>query len=253
MTVVAIFIFFALFILLTTAIRLLRPTPLSAATAISFAALIALESTVLNVLSIFQLITLNVMVGFHLIVILVLVVIVVRLKPGIGFSHIRQSCRLLGNRLVRIRNPIFLPLLMIICITAWLYPPNNYDSLTYHMARVVHWMQNQSVDYYPTSIDRQNVMSPGVEYIFLLFQIITHTDRLANFVQLFAYIILIPACFYICRVLKIPNKFSLFVVMLTTTAPIVILQASNTKNDIVAALMMYAVLISSRRFFAGQI
>ncbi len=30
-----------------------------------------------------------------------------------------------------------------------------YDSMTYHLARIGHWIDNGSVDYYVTNIDRQ--------------------------------------------------------------------------------------------------
>jgi amino acid transporter len=39
-------------------------------------------------------------------------------------------------------------------------PPNNWDSMTYHMSRVVHWIQNQSVAHYPTYDSAQLVHPP---------------------------------------------------------------------------------------------
>lgn len=34
---------------------------------------------------------------------------------------------------------------ILLAIVALSYPPNNYDSMTYHMARVAHWEQERSV------------------------------------------------------------------------------------------------------------
>src|SRR5262249_42724812 len=45
----------------------------------------------------------------------------------------------------------------VLCVTfavAVVYPPNNWDSMTYHMSRVAEWIQHGSIDVYPTSIDR---------------------------------------------------------------------------------------------------
>jgi hypothetical protein len=33
--------------------------------------------------------------------------------------------------------------------------PNNLDSMSYHLPRIEHWLQNQSLEFYPTSDSRQ--------------------------------------------------------------------------------------------------
>ena len=35
-------------------------------------------------------------------------------------------------------------------VTALVSAPNNWDSMTYHLTRVEHWVQNASVHFYPT-------------------------------------------------------------------------------------------------------
>src|SRR6185369_10694518 len=39
--------------------------------------------------------------------------------------------------------------------TALLYPPNTWDSMTYHMPRVMHWITNANIGFYPTANSRQ--------------------------------------------------------------------------------------------------
>ena len=77
----------------------------------------------------------------------------------------------------------------IVCVVglvAAVAPPNTNDALTYHMPRVVHWIQDRSVAFYPTHILRQLYLSPGSEFILLHFQILSGSDHLANFVQWFS-------------------------------------------------------------------
>src|SRR4030067_430182 len=42
-------------------------------------------------------------------------------------------------------------LCLALLAVAWISPPNNVDSLYYHVARVAHWTQNQSLEHYATA------------------------------------------------------------------------------------------------------
>ena len=68
------------------------------------------------------------------------------------------------DKLILIVIAFILVITLIVAISA---PPNNYDSLTYHMARVAHWIQQGSVKYYPTAIERQNYAQPLTEYLIM--------------------------------------------------------------------------------------
>lgn len=78
--------------------------------------------------------------------------------------------------------------LSICLVTALIAPPNNYDSMTYHMPRVMHWIQNRSVAHYPTHNLRQIFLPPGVSYIVTHLQILSGSDRFANCVQWLAFL-----------------------------------------------------------------
>jgi hypothetical protein len=146
-------------------------------------------------------------------------------------------------------SPVVFLMLFMLCH----YPPNTYDSMTYHMARVAHWIQNQSIGYYITNISRQNEMGPGAEYIILFFQILNGNDYLANAVQFFCYIFLLVSLFYLLRVLKSPRSYHGSIILLTMTAPMFLFQATTTQNDLVAALVAVAIIISSVRILTGNI
>lgn len=254
MTVFAAFLLVGciIFVLSNVIIRM-RPMPLSGALSISFAAWIAFETILLNILSLFGAINKNWVITFHVVLLLMWFVFTIVFKPKMLNMYFKKYfifCRRVSKNQ---RYYLLLPLLILIGISAWLYPPNNYDSLTYHMSRVVHWMQNKSIDYYPTPNDRQNVMGPGAEYLILVFQLITYSDFLANFIQYISFIFLIISISYISRILRLPGKWVPYVTIIASTAPIAIMQASNTKNDLIAALMSSAILISSARLYLGSL
>lgn len=92
---------------------------------------------------------------------------------------------------ILINKRISIMLLLIVFLTALvsiIAPPNTWDSMTYHMSRIQHWIQNQSIAFYPTHITRQDYLAPLSEFIILHFQILTGSDRLANVPQFFSFI-----------------------------------------------------------------
>lgn len=146
-------------------------------------------------------------------------------------------------------------ILFIICtslLIALFYPPNNYDSLTYHMARVAHWIQNQSVENYSTHILRQLIYQPLAEWFILHLQILSGTDLLANSVQLFFFVGSINVVTLLAKELGGSTKQQMFSALIAALIPMAIIQSNTTQNDIVVAFFVlsfiYFTLIQIRSF-----
>lgn len=249
-SLLALALFAACLAMLAHLVICLRPMGLGGALALAFTGFVALESIVLNVLSIFRGIDRRSVLAVHLVLLLVWLMWVLREdRQSLAkyMSRYRSIVRQAGTSLT-----LLSPLVVLIGLAALLHAPNNYDSLTYHMARVAHWLQEGSVGYYPTIIERQNVMGPGAEYVILFFQALTGSDRLAPLVQLFAYVLLLFAVINLSRLLRLPKAWSPAIVVLAASAPIAVMEASNTKNDLVAALMTLSMIIAARRLIAGE-
>ncbi|MBF0478520.1 MAG: glycosyltransferase family 39 protein [Candidatus Omnitrophica bacterium] len=119
-------------------------------------------------------------------------------------------------------------------IIALIAPPNTYDSMTYHMPRVMHWMQNHSVANYPTNEVRQLWISPFTEFCILNFQILTHSDRFANLIQWLGFMGSTVVGSLIAALLGANRKQQIFAAFLIATIPMAILQASSTQTDVFA-------------------
>ncbi len=140
-------------------------------------------------------------------------------------------------------------------LIAFLAPPNNTDSMTYHMSRVAHWVQNQSVADYPTNILRQLYLNPGAEFIITHFQILTKGDRLANFVQWLSMVGSACGVSLIAKQLGAEARGQILAAVVVTTLPMGILQASSTQNDYVVSFWLTCFvyfLISLRSKEIGQ-
>ena len=135
---------------------------------------------------------------------------------------------------------LILSLIGLICATtlliALLSPPNNYDSMTYHMARVAEWIQHQDVKFYPTAIARQNYSPPLAEYAILHLQVLSKSDYFANLVQWVSYLIAIILTSLVVRELKIPLIYQMGTGLITATIPMLILQSTSTQNDLLAGV-----------------
>ena len=121
----------------------------------------------------------------------------------------------------------------IIALTS---PPNNFDSMTYHMARISNWIQNQNISYYPTSIPRQNYSMPLAEYVILHLQIMSQTDKFANLVQWSGFLLVILLVSKIADHLQISRRGKLLSALFAATIPMAILQSSSTQNDLITGL-----------------
>ncbi|MFV2015113.1 MAG: glycosyltransferase family 39 protein, partial [Candidatus Heimdallarchaeota archaeon] len=127
-------------------------------------------------------------------------------------------------------------ILVITLVIALFAPPNNGDSMTYHMARIVHWIQQRNVDFFTTSISRQNHSMPLAEYMILNLQLLSKSDRYANLVQWSAFVVLVLSVTQVANFLGVSKRGQLVSGFFMATIPMAILQSTSTQNDIVVSL-----------------
>jgi hypothetical protein len=141
-------------------------------------------------------------------------------------------------------------------LVAIIAPPNTNDSLQYHMSRVMHWIVNRSVDFYPTSSDRQLWMPPFAEYSILHFQILAESDLFANLVQWLSMFGAVIGTSLITHRLGAGQKGQLFAALFAVTLPMGVLQATSTQTDYVSAFwgvcFAYFAISESMRFKSGM-
>ena len=78
--------------------------------------------------------------------------------------------------------------ILIIGLIALISPPNSWDVMEYHMPKVMHYIQNQTVKFIPTHMPRVNHQNPGSEFIILHLQLLSGSDRFANMVEWFSMV-----------------------------------------------------------------
>jgi 4-amino-4-deoxy-L-arabinose transferase-like glycosyltransferase len=112
-------------------------------------------------------------------------------------------------------------------------PPNNYDSMTYHLSRVGYWLQHMTLRHYYTQDARQTFSPPDAEILILWVVAFLKSDLLANCFQWLAYCGTGVAVYCTGRVLGFSRRGSLFSALTYLSLPMVVLQSSSTQNDLV--------------------
>ena len=123
-------------------------------------------------------------------------------------------------------------ILLVTFVIAVVSPPNNWDSMTYHMGRVAHWVQNGSVGVYPTHIVRQAYSNPWAEFAITQLRVLGRTDRFANLVQWFSFLGCVIGCSLIAESLGAGRRGQVYSAVVAATIPMAILQATSTQNDL---------------------
>jgi hypothetical protein len=127
--------------------------------------------------------------------------------------------------------------------------PNNWDSLSYHLARAALWSQKDRIGYVADAYDeRLNASLPNSEIALAFLVEIGRNEHLAGFVQLAAALAIAVGVFALARKLGLPSSQAAFGSLLVLTLPIVVLQASTTQNDLVAA----SFLVTATVFLLGD-
>lgn len=129
-------------------------------------------------------------------------------------------------------------LVLTLLVLALVAAPNNYDALTYHLPRVFHWAQNESVAHFATHNPRQVYWGPGAEFAVLHFWILGAGDRFLALVQWGAMVGSLVAVAWITQQLGGGRLPQLLAAGFAGTIPMGILQSTTTQADYVTAFWL---------------
>ena len=147
-----------------------------------------------------------------------------------------------------------LPLIVANLMIALAYPLNNYDSLTYHLPRVMFYLGQNSLEHFETRNIRQIFFPFNLSLLHLA--VLQHGivfEKLLTLLNIFLWLGAGAAIYRICRLVNYSVNASLAAAWLALTSTEILAQATSTTNDLstAAALLMATVFmqkwIQSRR------
>jgi hypothetical protein len=161
----------------------------------------------------------------------------VRARPGVDLAGTRTALRSITSDRVTV---LFLALLAVALVyelvLAVTVPPNNWDSLTYHLARVAAWHQSHGIHWIANApTGRLNEFQPLAEQeIFFLF-VATGSTALFALPQYVGQLAILLAVYGIARRLVYSATASARSAALLAMLSLIALESTTAQNDLVAA------------------
>ncbi|MDR2705619.1 MAG: hypothetical protein LBC02_07555 [Planctomycetaceae bacterium] len=133
---------------------------------------------------------------------------------------------------------IFCPLFFV----AVYYPPCTADSMSYHLPRILHWIQNGNIEMYPTNYPRQLYHQPLAEYIIVGLELFSGNDYFDNTIQMIALLGVFCVTALLIRHFGGGGRCQILGCLLILSAPIALFEAPTTQTDIVLTFFFFCFL-----------
>ena len=138
-----------------------------------------------------------------------------------------------------------------LAIVALSYAPNAFESMRYHLPRVMHWLQSGSLASFATSNVRENYFPPFAEYVFLHQVALTGGDRYVNLTQVGAFLICLIGVSAVAEQLGAHRNTQIAATALAAGIPLAVLQATSPRNDLILSIWLLLLVWFGLRW-AGQ-
>lgn len=129
-------------------------------------------------------------------------------------------------------------ILLLVLAQGIIYPPNNWDSLDYHLGRITSWVSHGSIEHFPTHIFYQVYQPPFAEYVIMHFGLLARNDYFSAGVQLCFLLFVLVTLTLIIKKLGLPRRYQVLAIAFSALIPEVLLQASSTQNNIVESFFV---------------
>lgn len=145
----------------------------------------------------------------------------------------------------RFRRPFplaFLILAAMAFLGGALYPPNNYDAMTYRVPRVLHWLAAEHWHWIHTPDARMNTRSCGMEWLSGPLLALTRSDRLLFLPNIISFLLLPGLVFSVFARLGVPRRTAWHWMWIVPLGFNFVLQAGSVANDLTGAAFALAAM-----------
>lgn len=135
---------------------------------------------------------------------------------------------------------LFISVAFLALMGGTLYPPSNYDALSYRLPRILHWLEAGHWHWIDTPNTRQNYSAPGFEWLMAPLLVFFKTDRLFFLINWISFLLLPSLVFRTFRLTGIPANSCWWWMWLLPLGYGYVLQSGSIGNDAFATVYSLA-------------
>ena len=143
-----------------------------------------------------------------------------------------------ANPVLAVLAAIVVGALSLQLVMGFVVPPNNWDSMTYHLARAAFWLQENSLAHFHNGTSWQLAYPPNGEILQAWTLSVSDGWHLVAAVQWCSLIGLIPCVYCGTRLLGFGWAPALWVAAVFALLPLPVLEATTTQNDLVVTFFL---------------
>lgn len=156
-------------------------------------------------------------------------------RPRVSLDGVRESLSSGPVRGLLVGGAVVAAITLLIALVA---PPNNNDSMTYHMARVAHWVESGNVNFYATSYTAQLYQAPWGSYVMLHLLLLDRGDQLVNMGQWLSLVGCALVGSLVAAQLGAGRIGQALAGLVVLTLPMAILQASSAQDHLLVSFWL---------------
>jgi hypothetical protein len=145
---------------------------------------------------------------------------------------------------IKLLMVITMILLLFLGLLGAVFPAATPDSMTYHLPRVLYWIDRHTVDHFPTENGRQLESGPWSAFVLTTIHLMSGTDQFDNALQWFSLVLCVVASGWIAKQLLFIStrtdkpdlsrslRAQVMAMALVATLPVAVVQSVTTQNDL---------------------
>ncbi len=124
--------------------------------------------------------------------------------------------------------------LLLSVVLNYIVPPNNNDALSYHVARIVRWMQQGSTSPWETPFVWQLSFPLNAQLVYLWTLLFTNSDHFIAFIPMIAGLLTSLIIYLLAQELGFSRRNAVFSALIWLTLPVVQLHLTSVRHDLIS-------------------